>query len=152
MFGEVIVYCFQRLFRQMQRLRVIADGNSHKTEKQSAVSLADLCRDRWCAEYTVSDFRRRGSIQESRNQPAPGHSCVFHDLGQNTWLDGEDSGQRRMGNTLCLAAHAVNIDWVAAMTFQPNVDVGLAGIPSSHNVKDTAFCGDHGENAAVVGK
>ena len=35
------------------------------------------------------------------------------------------------------------------MTFQPDINVGFVGIPSGHDVKDTALGGDHGEYSVV---
>ena len=35
------------------------------------------------------------------------------------------------------------------MPLQPDVDIGLVGIPPGHNIEDAALGGDHGEHAAV---
>ena len=54
-----------------------------------------------------------------------------------------------MHDALRITGHSVYIDGIAAMPLQPDVDIGFVGIPSSHNIEDAAFGGDHGEHAAI---
>ena len=55
-----------------------------------------------------------------------------------------------MRNILRLPSQTVHPNGIPAVTFEPDVDIGLAGIPARHNVEDTAFGRYHGEDSAVV--
>ena len=57
-----------------------------------------------------------------------------------------------MRNILRLPSQTVHTDGIPAVTFEPDVDIGLAGIPARHNVEDAAFGRYHGEDSAVVGQ
>ena len=57
-----------------------------------------------------------------------------------------------MRNILRLPSQTVHPNDIPAVTFEPDVNIGLAGITACHNVEDAAFGRYHGEDTAVVGQ
>ena len=56
-----------------------------------------------------------------------------------------------MVNSLSGSPHTINVDFITAVPFKPDINIRLPGISSGHDVKDSALCGDHGQNSVVVG-
>ena len=124
--------------------------NSHQTVDQILIGFCNVFRDRRRAEDSAANPGRRRGIQESGDQPPACHGRIGHDLIQDTGLNGEDRRQCRMRNILRIPSQTIHPDGVPAVAFEPDVDIGLTGIPACHNVEDAAFGRYHGEDSSVV--
>ena len=118
-------------------------------EDEISIGCADLRGNRWSAECPPANSGWRRRIQKSCNQSPACHGGVGHDLVQHAGLDGENGGQGRVHDAFRITGHSVHIDSIAAMPLQPDVDIGLVGIPSGHNIEDSTLGRDYREYTAV---